>query len=381
MPQRLVVSFRGVVRPEPGGGQSYLQRAIALKKRAEALGATLCAWSAQTFSFDFDPSELEEAVVLAMHAFEGPVVEARLGAGIAEGEMRAIGDAGSLAVLSWGPPLVAAVALSRQAEPGEVRIEPELLVRREAELAELAMVRIDHQGQRLVPRDDTAATLALAAPTSAALPTLRNPPPLPAFPPMAEQPPAPDGDEAAPETIRGLPPEMADLIADAPLAGSLHDNEPSSPEIRESRPEPVAPLVKWALLQGDIEALERRIAELRETGERNDLVERMSSLVALCRGDAGEALRRLRDAAESVREPAQQARAHLCYGIALATVDRTDGALLEALEALARARATDDIQGERACALLLARLSDAAGHPDAASAWTLIADRCAQPAS
>src|SRR5262249_3689377 len=121
MPLRLVVSLRGVLSPDPEGGARYLARALDLKKRAEALGATLCAWSALTFSFEFDPDELEQAAALAVVALHG-AAEERFGAGIAEGEMSVVSE-GSFAVLSWGPALVAAVALSRDARPGEVLIE------------------------------------------------------------------------------------------------------------------------------------------------------------------------------------------------------------------------------------------------------------------
>src|SRR5262245_54748629 len=131
MPQRLVVSLRGVLPPEPDGGARYLARALDLKKRAEALGATLCAWSALTFSFEFDPDELDQAAALAVVALQGAEGE-RLGAGIAEGEMSVVSE-GSLTVLSWGPALVTAVALSRDARPGEVLIDPELFLRREVE--------------------------------------------------------------------------------------------------------------------------------------------------------------------------------------------------------------------------------------------------------
>src|SRR3954469_15416679 len=106
MPDRIVVCFRGTV--PPGGEKIYLERALALKQRAEALGATLCAWSALTFSFDFDPDELEQAAALAVVALHG-APEERFGAGIAEGEMSVVGES-SFAVLSWGPALVAAVA-------------------------------------------------------------------------------------------------------------------------------------------------------------------------------------------------------------------------------------------------------------------------------
>lgn len=144
MPERLVVSFRGVVsrRSSPAGtrsaGEDYLARALALKKRAEALGATLCAWSAQTFSFDFDVEELEEAVALAVAAARpGSVVPARerFGVGISQGQLDVVSEGGSLAALSWGQPLLVAVALARDAKPGEVLVDPELPAMKSGRLA------------------------------------------------------------------------------------------------------------------------------------------------------------------------------------------------------------------------------------------------------
>jgi hypothetical protein len=140
-------------------------------------------------------------------------------------------------------------------------------------------------------------------------------------------------------------------------------------------PDPAAEEARRALLQGDIAALERLIRELSATGEHAELVERMSGFVALQRGATADALRLLRHATEAVTEPAQHARAALAYGVALASAGRTESALLEALDALARAREANDPNGEHACALFLARLSAAAGHPTAASAWAMIAAR------
>ncbi len=323
MPERIVISFRGALALDAVGGAAYLERALSTKKRAEAHGATLCAWSAWTFAFAFDPDELEEALTLATIAFE----DRTLGVGAAVGEMSAVGERGSLAGLAWGLPLVTSSALSRAAGGGEVLLAEDLF---QARAAEIEALGFRGEGDRI-------KRLVRATPTGY------------------------DGRSSLP----------------FPLAP-----EPERQPVSLRQPDPVTEMAKRALLQGDVEALERLIAELRESGEHGDLVERMSGFVALRRGATADALRRLRMATEAVKEPAQRARALLAYGVALASAGRTESALLEALEALARAREAEDGHGEHACALFLARLSAAAGHPDAASAWALVAARAeaGQPA-
>ena len=336
MPDRIVVSFRGTV---PRGGEKiYLDRALALKQRAEAHGATLCAWSALTFSFDFDPDELEEATSLAALAQEKIPEDERFGAGIAAGEMRTLGEGGGMAKLGWGAPLVAAAILSRDARAGEVLIDGEMLARFSAELADLGF-RVSGERRQLLP----AARMSLPPPPIVDLRSVAVPLPPP---PRVLQQSYPFGPPTAPP-----PPNSA----------------------RADAGDQTAELARQALLQGNMAALDLLLEKLRVTGEHAELVERMAGLVALRRGATAEGLRRLRDAAESVKEPAQQARSRLAYGVALAAAGRTEGALLEALEALSRARAGDDAPGERACALFLARLSAGAGHPEAASAWVRIA--------
>ncbi|AUX20080.1 hypothetical protein SOCEGT47_005430 [Sorangium cellulosum] len=175
MPERIVVSFRGTAalsqpdstdaittRPRRApaaaprrrgaagdasravrGDESYLARAIALKKRAEALGATLCAWSAQTFSFEFAPDDIEEAVLLSALAAEDATVppDARFAAGIAQGDMTYVGEAGRFSALSWGQPLLVAVMLARIALPGDVLLDPALPAVRSGELMTLGTHR------------------------------------------------------------------------------------------------------------------------------------------------------------------------------------------------------------------------------------------------
>jgi hypothetical protein len=316
MSPRVVISFRGAVPADAEGGERYLARALAMKQRAEAHGATLCAWSAWTFSFCFEPDELEEAVTLATSVFEDE--SASLCAGIAEGDLRPVGERGTLAGLAWGLPLVSAVALSRAARGGEVLVDEPFCARHGAALAALGLRAQGDHLKRLVPLSPSIA-----------------PEPPPSLLGIEPEPPL------APTSLR-----TADLVGES---------------------------AKRALLQGDVPALERLIAELQGTGEHVELVERMSGFAALRRGATADALRRLRAAAEAVKQPAQRARARLAYGVALASAGRTDAALLEVLEALARAREAEDSNGEHACALFLARLSAAGGHPDAASVWARLA--------
>ncbi len=129
MSERIVVSCRmngeEVARPE----SRYLDRARALTQHAEALGATLAAWSATTMAFAWDNDSLEEAVQFACKA-NGPdgAREKTWACAIARGELVPLADdkgdrARGRADLAWGEPLVAAVILARAARAGEVVVE------------------------------------------------------------------------------------------------------------------------------------------------------------------------------------------------------------------------------------------------------------------
>lgn len=104
--------------------------------------------------------------------------------------------------------------------------------------------------------------------------------------------------------------------------------------------------------------------------------ERRHGIEALSKGDVAEALTALRKGVEKTRSapPEERARALLAHGIALAATGREKEALLEALDALARAREADDARGEEACARFLAKLSEGVGQPEAALAWKRVAE-------
>ncbi len=123
MAERIVVSLH--VRLAGPALPGYLRRALGAKKRAEALGATLTAWGADTFAFDFAPEEMEEAIDLAVATFDDLTLglEPRFSAGVAYGPLTRLGTSGSFAMLGWGEALLVATHLARAAHPGEVLVD------------------------------------------------------------------------------------------------------------------------------------------------------------------------------------------------------------------------------------------------------------------
>lgn len=117
-------------------------------------------------------------------------------------------------------------------------------------------------------------------------------------------------------------------------------------------------LAKDALLSADNAALERWVDGLRATGESPIFTERMRAMARLGRGDIGDALRVLRRT-RSKLEPSDHRRrcqTSLAIGVALSAAGRPQEALLEGMDALARAKQTGDDQGSRACLAFLAKL-------------------------
>ncbi len=106
--------------------ENYLARALALKKRAEALGATLCAWSAQTFSFEFtaDDDRGGGAARRARRGGRAVHPDARFAVGVAQGEMTYVGEAGRFRRSPGGSRCSSRVMLARVALPGDVLLDP-----------------------------------------------------------------------------------------------------------------------------------------------------------------------------------------------------------------------------------------------------------------
>jgi hypothetical protein len=141
------MSYAGI---QPARAHGYLERARALTKRAEALGATLVAWSAVTVTFAWDTDSLEEAITLAASLGEGAGSDADAWAcGVAQGEMEPLAPHGQRADLAWGPPLVQAVTLARVAAPGEVLVDASVEVLRSGELLTIGTRIVSEMGRRV----------------------------------------------------------------------------------------------------------------------------------------------------------------------------------------------------------------------------------------
>ncbi|MBL8609050.1 MAG: hypothetical protein JNL38_17115 [Myxococcales bacterium] len=131
-------------------------------------------------------------------------------------------------------------------------------------------------------------------------------------------------------------------------------------------PQQLTELAKHAVLSADTSALEKWIDGLAAVGEKVAFTDRMRAIARMSRGDIGDALRVLRRARVSLDPQAKALRCQtsLALGLALASAGRVDDALLEGLDALARARETSDDRGARACLSFLARLYAAVGRPE-----------------
>ena len=226
----------------------------------------------------------------------------------------------------------------------------------------------------------------------------------------------PDGEEAALEVLANaiarspsaIPPRVAPSIAPASLkpfdVEKVHDSEPptlarldlapmaalagpiapdtapeSAPSSQEQQVESatggvqgatiatrLGELAKEALLSSDNAALERWVDGLRASGESPMFTERLRALSRLGRGDIGDALRVLRRtrAALDPHDHKQRCQTSLALGVALSVAGRPQEALLEGMDALARARHAKDERGASACLAFLAKLFTSVGRPE-----------------
>ncbi len=129
-------------------------------------------------------------------------------------------------------------------------------------------------------------------------------------------------------------------------------------------------LAKAALLARGCGGIDRWTEGLRAAGDHDGLAERIEAVARLGRGQVGEALRSLRGLRErSGASPlAARAQASLALGVGLAAANRPEEALLEALDALARAREGGDARAGAACLAFLSKLYARLGRAEEAAA-------------
>ncbi len=266
-------------------GRKYLERARALTRRAEALGAELVSWGAASVAFGWDPELVEETIAFVV----GLQDDTGWSCGISEGDMEALGEGASRATLGWGEPLLRAFSLARIAAPGEVLVDE---------------------------RVSATEHLALGA--------------------------ARVGREAGLD-VRGSVPDVQ------PPWNPVVD-DPASTRNPQHVAERTLELVRHAV---------------RSRSGGDALAARMQAIARLSRGEVADALASLQRVrtATAGQPRVIQCQASLALAVALLAAGLPDEALLEALDALAHARAASDLRSTGACLAFLAKLFARVGRP------------------
>jgi hypothetical protein len=327
---QIVISCRAPHGAAAEGG--YLERARALVARGEALGAHLVAWSATTLALAWDAESIEEAITFVSHLHEDDGEET-WACGIAEGEMEPLSTKGK-GDLSWGVALATAVSLARVAAPGEVLLDGDMRAVRVGELAVLGTRAATDAGKRV-----RGWKLNLKAPWHR--PTSMRAPPPPDY-----------GDEDertlqthVPIVYRSVPPPNLEFSRDEVGSEVLELVEAAASQRGSDLPPSNEP-------SSD---------EQRDSGRM--LVEKIKTMAGQV--DPVIALKKARARAEEA-SPRARCHASLALGVALAMAGRCDEALLEGMDALARAREGNDMKGTQACLAFLAKLYATTGRMQAA---------------
>ena len=313
MPRAIVVAFR-MPPPglSPGSDGTYLTRARSLCARGEALGGQLVAWSAALLAVAWDTDSIEEAVMLAVSVRQGTsALERAWAGGLAEGDIEPLAPDGQRMHLAWGDALLAAVSLARVARAGEVLVDGDVRALRATQLALQGARSSTDSGQRV-----RGWRLDLQRPWK-----------VPA-----------DGDG-----FSSNEPSTEDVLQIVERA-----SEPPANEDDESPPPPRAGGSRHVPLAEHVRAL-------KENDTSGFGVEALTDL------------RRSRALAEGGTASAR-CQAALALSMTLCLAGRNDEALLEGLDALARAREAADPRAIDASLALLAKLYASAGYADAAAA-------------
>lgn len=227
---------------------------------------------------------------------------------------------------------------------------------------------------------------SLPPPRGKSAPPPRSIPPAPRAPSIRVAAPSPpraiDPEELAPfvvDTSHDSEPPTIAKVDLAPMAQqdilSAIERDPAPTGETSEEPIPsganiatrLGELAKEALISSDNAALERWVDGLRAAGESPMFTERLRALSRLGRGDIGDALRVLRRTRAAL-EPADhklRCQTSLALGVALSVAGRPQEALLEGMDALARARHVGDERGAGACLAFLAKLYSSQGREEA----------------
>jgi hypothetical protein len=205
--------------------------------------------------------------------------------------------------------------------------------------------------------------------------------PLPEAPPVT---PVPPGSVPAPLGSDAGPPAFAPSLESASELSARPLAEPSAPSLAEPSAASPATSDSDSLYPKQLgDAIARRdptsllqLAASARLRHQEAFAERLEALASLVRGQAGEALARLRRARERALDagPTEQCRAELALAVGLAASGRGREAFLGALAGLARAREAGDGRGERACARFLGELAEQMGHAPEARSWRALAE-------
>jgi hypothetical protein len=338
--RHIVVAFRmppaGVTLGPEG---AYLARARSMCARGEALGGKLIAWSAAVIALSWDTDSLEEAILLATSIREESLSPERAWAcGLAEGSLEPLAPDGQRMHLAWGDALLSAVSLARAAKPGEVLVHGELPVVLTQQLV-LAGARASTDSGRRVrgwcldiehpwkrgqapsePPPDSADRFIASRPREAPRGSLD----CEATPeiPVDEFP----ADEVSTDTLI----RIVQSFGPSPRSASGEEGSPS----RRVEADRVRGLIGRDSTRAPVEMLAER--------------RRLRAMV-----DGGS--------------PAARCQAALALAMTLTIGGRTEEALVEALDALARAREAHDPKAIGACMALLSKLYASAGFLDAAT--------------
>ena len=341
MTRHIVVAFRmppAGMAPGPEG--AYLTRARSMCSRGEALGGRLVAWSAALLAMAWDADSLEEALLLATSIREESLSPERAwSSGLAEGELEPLAPDGARMQLAWGEALVGAASLARIARSGEVLVDGDVRAVRAGQLSLLGSRASTDAGQRVRGwKLDLEHPWKRSADAGAAGADATDR--YFVFPPNGEGPHTASLDSTQEMAVADFSPEelAAYEVLEIAEAAAASDVAPP-PESHRRRGTPLANRV-------------RRLACGEQEGDTD-------SVLAELRG--------ARAAAEGA-SASTRCQTSLALAMTLSIAGRPEDALLEALDALARAREAQDPKAVGACMALLAKLYSTAGLPGEATA-------------